>query len=102
MRSFIFILAPFCSTDQRYQIWAFRYLRPAQIARKIGKHRSVIAREIAHSGSSLTDYNPQQAHKRARQRKAVNTTKATAAIHEAIASGLTISRVALTNRASPC
>lgn len=79
---------PQLTLSQRYQIWAFRHLRPAQIARKIGKHRSVIAREIARSGFSLTDYNPQQAHKRARQRKAINATKATAAIHEAIVSGL--------------
>ena len=69
-------------------VWAFRHRKPAEIARKIGKHRSVITREVARSGSSLADYNPQQAQKRACQRKAANATKATAAIHGAIAEGL--------------
>lgn len=79
---------PQLTLGQRYQIWAYRHLKPAEIARKIDKHRSVITREIARSGSTLADYNPQQAHKGACQRKAANATKATAATHQTIAEGL--------------
>ena len=61
--------------NQRYQIWAFRYLKPTQIAEKIGKHRSVITREIARSGLALPDYNAQQAHKTYLAGRAKNATK---------------------------
>lgn len=74
--------------SQRYQIWAFRHLKPAQIAQKIGKHRSVATREIARSGSTRAEYNPQTAQKQASQRKKTNATKATPAIYAAIAEGL--------------
>ena len=79
---------PQLTLSQRYQIWAFRHLRPAEIARKIGKHRSVVTREIALSGSALTDYNPRQAQRRACRRKAANATKATPAVYQTIADGL--------------
>jgi IS30 family transposase len=74
--------------SQRYQIWAFRHLKPAQIAQKMGKHRSVVTREIARSGTALKDYNPQSAQKLAAQRKKANATKATPAIYQTIAQGL--------------
>lgn len=74
--------------NQRYQIWAHRQLKPAQIAQKMGKHRSVITREIERSGMTLRDYNPQKAQQAAGQRKANNAQKATAAMYERIAQGL--------------
>ena len=79
---------PQLTLSQRYQIWALRHLRPAQIAQKIGKHRSVITREIARNGPTCQAYNPQQAHQAARQRKAPNATKATGAMYETITQGL--------------
>lgn len=74
--------------NQRYQIWAHRQLKPAQIAKKLGKHRSVITREIERSGMSLNDYSPQKAHQAARHRKANNAQKATPVMYESIALGL--------------
>ncbi len=79
---------PQLTLSQRYQIWAFRHLKPAQIAQKIGKHRSVVTREIERNGPTLRDYNPQKAHKQATQRKKANATKATPAIYQAIGEGL--------------
>lgn len=74
--------------NQRYQIWAFRHLKPAQIAQKIAKHRSVITREIQRSGMTLATYNPQKAHQAAQKRKALNAQKATPAIYTTISVGL--------------
>jgi IS30 family transposase len=74
--------------NQRYQIWAFRHLKPAQIAKKIGKHRSVVTREIARSGMALADYNAQKAQQTYLTGRAKNATKATATIHQAIQQGL--------------
>lgn len=54
---------------QRYQIWALRHLKPAQIAHKIGKHRSVVTREIARNGPTIKDYKPETAQKQAAERK---------------------------------
>jgi len=74
--------------SQRYQIWSLRHLKPAQIAHKIGKHRSVITREIARNGPTLKEYNPEIAQKQAIERKKTNATKATPMIYETIAEGL--------------
>lgn len=74
--------------SQRYQIGALRHLKPAQIARRIGKHRSVVTRELARNATSIADYQPQKAHKAYRQRQAKNATRATLAIHQTIQAGL--------------
>lgn len=47
---------------QRYQIWALRHLKPAQIALRIDKQRSVVTRELARNAKSVTDYQPQKAY----------------------------------------
>ena len=73
---------------QRYQIWALRHLKPAQIAHKIGKHRSVVTREIARNGPTIKDYKPETAQKQAAERKKTNASKATPTIYETIAEGL--------------
>jgi len=79
---------PQLTLSQRYQIWAFRHLKPAQIAQKLGKHRSVVTREIKRSGTQLAYYNPQKANQACQQRKAKNATKATTAMYQVIAQGL--------------
>ena len=66
--------------NQRYQIWAFRHLKPAEIARKIGKHRSVVTGEITAMGLPLSDYNPHKAQQAYRARQAKNATKTTSAM----------------------
>lgn len=73
---------------QRYQIYSLRHLKPAQIARQIGKHRSVVTREIARNGPTLNEYEPEVAQKQALQRKKANATKATPAIYLTIAEGM--------------
>ena len=73
--------------DQRYQIWALRHEKPAEIARKIGKHRSVVCRELARAPSPV-EYKPKTAHQTYQQRKAKNAQKATPAMYQAIRSGL--------------
>src|ERR1700710_967773 len=55
---------------QRYQIGALRHLKPAQIAQRIGKHRSVVTRELARNAKSIAEYQPQTAHKAYQQRHA--------------------------------
>lgn len=79
---------PQLTLSQRYQIWAFRHLKPAQIARKIGKHRSVVTREITRNGPTLKEYKPEKAQKQAVERKKANATKATLTIYKTIAEGL--------------
>ena len=74
--------------DQRYQIWALRHEKPAQIARKIGKHRSVVCRELARSAPIRAEYKPKVAHQIYQQRKAKNAQKATSAMCQAIRNGL--------------
>jgi len=74
--------------NQRYQIWALRHLKPAEIARKIGKHRSVVTREIAATGLPLSDYNPQKAQRAYWARGAKNATKTTPAMRAIIEEGL--------------
>jgi len=43
---------------QRYQIGALRHLKPAQIALRIGNHRSVVTRELARNAKSVAHYQP--------------------------------------------
>ena len=74
--------------NQRYQIWALRHEKPAEIARKIGKHRSVVCRELARNAPIRAEYKPQTAHQTYQQRKAKNAQKATSAMYKAIADGL--------------
>ena len=74
--------------DQRYQIAALRHEKPAEIARKIGKHRSVICRELARNAPTRAEYKPQTAHQSCQQRKAKNAQKATPAMYEVIREGL--------------
>lgn len=74
--------------DQRYQIWALRNEKPAEIARKIGKHRSVVCRELARNAPIRVEYKPKTAHQTYQQRKAKNAQKATPAMYLAIKSGL--------------
>ena len=74
--------------DQRYQIWALRHEKPAQIARKIGKHRSVVCRELARNAPIRAEYKPKVAHQIYQQRKAKNAQKATSAMYQAIRNGL--------------
>lgn len=73
---------------QRYQIGALRHLKPAQIALRIGKHRSVVTRELARNANSVADYQPQTAQKAYQHRRAKNATKATPTIYQAIQVGL--------------
>lgn len=74
--------------SQRYQIGALRHLKPAQIALRIGKHRSVVSRELARNAHSVVDYQPQTAQKAYQQRRAKNAIKATPTIHQTIQAGL--------------
>ena len=79
---------PHLTLSQRYQIGSLRHLRPAEIARRIGKHRSVVTRELARNGPTAQAYQPQTAHKRAAQRKKANALKTTPVLTDAIAQGL--------------
>lgn len=74
--------------DQRYQIAASSHLKPAQIAQRIGKHRSVVTRELARNATSVVDYHPQTAQKAYQQRRPKNATKATSAMTQTIQEGL--------------
>lgn len=80
---------PHLTLAQRYQIGALRHLKPAQIARQIGKHRSVVTRELARNATSVADYKPQTAQKTYRQRRPRNANKLTPAISKAIEEGMT-------------
>ena len=60
--------------DQRYQISTLRHLPPAQIARQIGKHRSVVTRELARNATSRADCKPHLAQKAYHNRRAKNAT----------------------------
>ena len=79
---------PHLTLRQRYQIGSLRHLKPAEIARCIGKHRSVVTREIAPNGPTTQAYQPQTAHKRAAQRKKANALKTTPALTDTIDQGL--------------
>ena len=79
---------PHLSLDQRYQIASLRHLRPAEIARRLGKHRSVITRELERNGPTAQLYQAQTAHKRAAQRRKANALKTTPALTDTIAEGL--------------
>ena len=79
---------PHLTLSQRYQIGSLRHLKPAEIARRIGKHRSVVTRELARNGPTAQAYQPQTAHKRAAQRKKANALKTTPALTATIAQGL--------------
>ena len=74
--------------SQRYQIGALRHLKPAQIALRIGKHRSVVTPELARNANSVADYQPQTAHKAYLNRRPKNATKATPIIYQTIQAGL--------------
>jgi IS30 family transposase len=74
--------------SQRYQIGALHHLKPAQIALRIGKHRSVVTRELARNANSVADYQPQTAQKVYQQRHAKNALKASPTIHQTIQAGL--------------
>ena len=74
--------------DQRYQISALRHLKPAQIARQIGKHRSVVSRELARNATSRAAYQPQPAQKAYHNRRAKNATKLNPAMITTIEEGL--------------
>ena len=86
--------SPNCSTmphltlSQRYQIGSLLPLNPAEIARRIGKHRSVVTRELARNGPTRQVYQPQTAHQRAAQRKKANALKTTPALTATITEGL--------------
>ena len=73
---------------QRYQIGALRHLKPAQIALRIGKHRSVVTRELARNAKSVAHYQPQTAQKAYQRRRAKNAQKASPAIHQRIRDGM--------------
>ena len=79
---------PHLTLSQRYQIGSLRHLKPAEIARSIGKHRSVVTRELARNGPMAQAYQLQTAHKRAAQRKKANALKITPALTATIAQGL--------------
>ena len=79
---------PHLTLAQRYQIQALRHLKPAQIAHQIGKHRSVVTRELARNATSIADYQPQTAQKAAKQRRPKNATKLTSAISKRIEEGI--------------
>ncbi|GAA4015415.1 IS30-like element IS1655 family transposase [Hymenobacter fastidiosus] len=79
---------PHLTLSQRYQIWRLRHLKPAEIARRIGKHRSVVTRELARNGPTRQAYQPQLAHKRAAQRKKANAVKTIPLVCQTIAQGL--------------
>lgn len=79
---------PHLTLSQRYQIGALRHLKPAQIAAKIGKHRSVVTRELARNATSIADYQPQKAQKAAQNRRSKNATKATPGMIQTIQQGL--------------
>lgn len=81
-------IMPHLTLAQRYQIGALRQLKPAQIARQIGKHRSVVTRELARNATSVTEYQPQTAQKMYRQRRPKNATKLTPAIRKTIEEGI--------------
>ncbi|QMW04328.1 hypothetical protein [Spirosoma foliorum] len=76
------------NTPQRYQIGALRHLKPAQIARRIGKYRSVVTRQLARNANSIIDYQPQTVHKAYLNRRPKNATKATPTIYQTIQIGL--------------
>ena len=80
---------PHLTLAQRYQIGALRHLKPAQIAQQIGKHRSVVTRELARNAASVADYQPQTAQNAYRQRRPNNATKLTATISKSIQEGMT-------------
>lgn len=73
---------------QRYQIGALRHLKPAQIALRIGKHRSVVTRELARNAKSVAHYQPQTAQKNYQRRRAKNAQKASPAIYQTIRDGM--------------
>nr|WP_167852225.1 helix-turn-helix domain-containing protein [Hymenobacter elongatus] len=79
---------PHLTLSQRYQIGSLRHLKPAEIARRIGKDRSVVTRELARNGPTRHAYQPQTAHKRAAQRKRANALKMTPALTATITEGL--------------
>jgi IS30 family transposase len=74
--------------SQRYQIGALRHLKPAQIARIIGKHRSVVTRELARNAKSVAHYQPQTAQKAYQHRRAKNAQKASPVIYQTITDGM--------------
>jgi transposase, IS30 family len=79
--------------SQRYQIAPLRHrndgpAQPAQIAQRIGKHRSVVTRELARNATSVADYQPQTAQKACQQRRPKNATKTTPVIIETIQEGM--------------
>ena len=74
--------------EQRYQISALRHLKPAQIARQIGKHRSVVTRELARNATSRAAYQPHIAQKAYHNRRAKNATKLNPAMITTIEEGL--------------
>lgn len=79
---------PHLTLSQRYQIGALRHLKPAQIALKIGKHRSVVTRELARNANSVAEYQPQTAQKAYRDRRPKNAVKATPAMTKTIEEGI--------------
>ena len=81
-------IMPHLTLSQRYQIGALRHLKPAQIARKIGKHRSVVTRELARNAKSVADYQPQTAQKAYRDRHAKNAVKLSQAMMTSIEQGM--------------
>ena len=83
-----FILESKQLLSQRYQIGSLCHLKPAEIARRIGKHRSVVTRELARNGPTRQAYQPQTAHQRAAQRKKANALKTTPALVATITEGL--------------
>ena len=68
---------PHLTLSQRYQIGSLHHLKPAEIARRIGKHRSDVTYELARNGPTRHAYQPHTAHKRAAQRKKANALKTT-------------------------
>lgn len=81
-------IMPHLTLSQRYQIGALRHLKPAQIALRIGKHRSVVTRELARNSTSVTDYQPQTAQKMYRNRRARNPAKLNPAMITTIEEGI--------------